>query len=67
MSNRPFFMPPQKLTCLTDSNELSFIRIIKNKETLYEYQFIKSETKEGMTMTFSESQLEKSLKNKIFK
>ena len=60
-------MPPQKLTCLTDSNELSFIRIIKNKETLYEYQFIKSETKEGMTMTFSESQLEKSLKQKIFK
>ena len=60
-------MIPQKLTCLTDSNELSFIRIIKNKETLYEYQFTKSETKEGMTMTFSESQLEKSLKQKIFK
>ena len=60
-------MPPQKLTCLTDSNELCFIRIIKNKETLYEYQFTKSETKEGMTMTFSESQLAKSLKQKIFK
>ena len=60
-------MPPQKLICLTDSNELSFIRIIKNKETLYEYQFTKSETKTGMTMTFSESQLEKSLKQKIFK
>ena len=59
-------MPPQKLICLTDSNVLEFVRIIKNKETIYEYQFTKSETKTGMTMTFSESQLEKSLKQKIF-
>ena len=61
-------MIPQKLICLTDSSELKFVRTIKTKiETLLEYKFVKSETKKGMTMTFSESQLEKNLKQKIFK
>ena len=61
-------MIPQKLTCLTDSSELQFVRTIKTKiETLLEYEFVKSETKKGTTMTFSESQLEKNLKQKIFK
>ena len=59
---------PPKLTVTSDSNELVFIQILKTKTELsYEYQFTKSETKSGMTMTFSESQLEKSLKQKIFK
>ena len=60
--------PPPKLTVTSDSNELVFIQILKTKTELsYEYQFTKLETKSGMTMTFSESQLEKSLKQKIFK
>jgi hypothetical protein len=60
-------MIPQKLICQTDLNELEFVRIIKGKETLYEYRFTKSETKLGLLMTLSESQLEKSLNDKIFK
>ena len=60
-------MIPQKITCLTDRNELQFVRIIKTKsETIYEYQFTKSETKDGMLMTFSESELESVLRKKIF-
>ncbi len=59
-------IPPQKLFIPSDLNELDFVRIIKGKEILYEYKFTKSETKLGMLMTLSESQLEKSIKNKIF-
>lgn len=60
-------MTPKKLIILSDNNELEFVRIIKAKEIIYEYRFTKSETKLGMLMTFSEKQLEKELKNKIFK
>ena len=61
-------MIPQKITCLTDRNELQFVRMIKTKsETIYEYQFTKSETKDGMLMTFSGSELETVLRKKIFK
>ena len=58
-------MPPQKLICPTDSNELELVRI--TKDNLYEYKFTKSETKLGMLMTISEEQLNKNLKREIFK
>jgi len=61
-------MPPQKLICVSDSNKLELVRTIKTKtETSFEYQFTKSETKEGMLMTISEKALEKCLKNEILK
>ena len=61
-------MIPQKRICITDRNELQFVRIIKTKsETIYEYKITKSETKDGMLMTFSESELETVLRKKIFK
>lgn len=59
-------MPPKLLTVPTDLNELELIRTIKGKENIYEYKFTKSETKLGMLMTLSESQLESELKKKIF-
>lgn len=58
--------PPKLLTVATDNNELELIRTIKGKENIYEYKFTKSETKKGMLMTLSESQLESELKKKIF-
>lgn len=60
-------MIPKKLICISDSNELELVRTIKGKEITYEYQFTKSETKNGMLMTISEEQLNKNLKQKIFK
>ena len=60
-------MPPEKLICPTDSNELELVRTIKGKEIIYEYKFTKSETKKGMLMTISEEQLNKNLKREIFK
>jgi hypothetical protein len=60
-------MPPKKLICVSDSNELELIRTIKGKEITYEYQFTKSETKKGMLMTISEEQLKTNLKREIFK
>jgi hypothetical protein len=60
-------IPPQKLICVSDSNELELVRTIKGKELSYEYQFTKSETKKGMLMTISESNLEKNIRREIFK
>lgn len=60
-------MPPKKLICPTDSNELEYVQTINGKEIIYEYKFTKSETKLGMLMTISEEQLNKNLRNKIFK
>lgn len=57
--------PPQKLTVKSDDNEMQFVKMIKSKEPLYEYIYIKSETQLGKTVTFSESVLENYLKNKI--
>jgi hypothetical protein len=59
-------MPPKLIIIPSDSNVLELVRTIKVKE-LYEYQFIKSETKKGMLMTISEENLNKNLKQKIFK
>lgn len=66
MSNRLFLMPPKKLTCPTDNNELEYVQTLKGKELIYEYKFIKSETKLGMIMTISEDQLNQNLKKQIF-
>jgi hypothetical protein len=60
-------MIPKKLICVSDSNELELVRTIKGKELSYEYQFTKSETKKGMLMTISESNLEKNIRREIFK
>lgn len=60
-------MIPKKLIIPSDSNELELVRTIKGKEITYEYQFTKSETKKGMLMTISEENLNKNLKQKIFK
>jgi hypothetical protein len=61
-------MIPKKLICVSDSNELELVRTMKTKmETNYEYKFTKSETKKGMLMTISEENLNKNLKQKIFK
>ena len=60
-------MPPEKLICPSDSNELEYVQTIKGKEIIYEYKFTKSETKLGMLMTISEEQLNKNLKREIFK
>ena len=60
-------MPPKKLICPTDSNELEYIQTIKGKEIIYEYKFTKSETKLGMLMTISEENLKTNLKREIFK
>ena len=60
-------MPPKKLICVSDSNELEYVQTIKGKEIIYEYKFTKSQTKLGMLMTISEEQLNKSLKREIFK
>jgi len=58
--------PPKQLTCLSDQNELEYTQTIKTKtELLHEYTYTKSFTKQGKTVTFSESVLEKFLKNKI--
>lgn len=60
--------PPLKLTCLSDENEIEFVRIIKGKiEDSFEYIFTKSKTKLGQSMTFSEKELEKALRREIFK
>lgn len=57
---------PNKLIIPSDGNELQLVRTLKGKETIYEYQFTKSETKEGLIMTITDEQLNKNLKQKIF-
>lgn len=57
---------PDKLLIASDDNILELVRTIKGKETIYEYQFTKSETKEGMLMTLTEKQLEENLRKGIF-
>jgi hypothetical protein len=57
---------PNKILIPSDSNEMTLVRTLKDKEISYEYQFTKSLTKEGLIMTISEDQLNKNLKQKIF-
>lgn len=53
---------PNKILILTDDNQLEFTGIQKiNKEPVYVYKFIKSETKLGKETFFSEAELLKQL------
>lgn len=59
---------PNKILIQSDNNEMTLVRTMKTKtEITYEYQFTKSETKEGLIMTISEENLIKNLKREIFK
>ena len=61
-------IPPKKLLIPSDSNEIEFTGIVKDKkENLYEYEYTKSTMKKGMKVTFTEAVLTKFLKNEIFK
>ena len=59
-------MIPQKLTVLSDNNELEYVQTLKGKELIYEYKFTKPETKKGMLMTLTDEQLKTSIKKGIF-
>lgn len=59
-------MTPQKLLIPSDDNELTFSKIV-GKEKLLEYTYTKSITKLGTTLTLSSEDLEKKIKNRIFK
>lgn len=49
---------PNKILILTDDNQLEFTGIQKvNKEPVYVYKFIKSDTKLGKETFFSEAEL----------
>ena len=56
----------KKLLIPSDNNELEYVQTIKGKDTIHEFKFTKSETKEGLIMTITEDQLNKNLKQKIF-
>ena len=56
-----------KLLIPSDNNEIEFTRIIKGKETVYEYKFTRSLTKEGKLMTITEKELDKNIRMGIFK
>ena len=59
-------MTPNKLLIPSDDNELTFVKIV-GKEKLLEYTYTKSITKLGCTLTLSLEDLEKRIKNGIFK
>lgn len=60
-------MVPVKILICSDGNVLEFVRTIKTKEIIYEYKFIKSETKLGLLMTITDENLTKNIKREIFK
>lgn len=53
-------IPPKEIKFISDGNELSFIEIKKDKTYLYKYT--KSLTKLGMTVSFTEKDLDKFVK-----
>lgn len=55
-----------KILIPSDGNIIELVRTIKGKETIHEFKFTKSATKEGLIMTITEEQLNKNLKQKIF-
>lgn len=58
------FVPPKNILIKSDSNEIEHIRTVSNKsENMYVYKFIKSITKLGIEMVFTEKELIKNLKN----
>jgi hypothetical protein len=63
-----------KLIFVTDGNELELVKKIdrdergkKLSEAIYEYRYVKSETKINMTINFTEEQILKLLKNETIK
>jgi hypothetical protein len=59
-------MTPQKLLIPSDDNELTFSKIV-GKEKHLEYTYTKSVTKLGTTLTISQEDVDKKIKNQIFK
>lgn len=61
------FNVPKKILIKSDSNEMEYTHTIKksinNKEELYVYTFVKSETKLGKETYFTEAVLRKLLSN----
>jgi len=61
------FNPPKNIIIKSDDNELEFIKTVKTKtELMYEYKFIKSKTKLGTVMLFTEKELMKCLSSFLF-
>lgn len=61
--------PPKLLKCPSDDTELELIEVIKTKqmnEPVFKYRYTKSNLNTGTTLPLPESQLKKSLDNKIF-
>jgi hypothetical protein len=63
-----------KIIFVTDGNELELVKKIdrdergkKLPEAIYEYRYVKSETKISMTINFTEEQILKLLKNETIK
>ena len=63
-----------KLIFVTDGNELELVKKIDRDErgkrlpeVIYEYRYVKSETKINMTIKFTEEQILKLLKNETIK
>lgn len=58
------YSPPNKMLITSDNNELEFIATrLVNKEAVFVYRFIKSETKLNLEMSFSEVELKRQLIN----
>lgn len=59
------YQPPNKILITSDENILELKQVVKlkNKEDLYLYEFIKSETKLNMEVGFSEIELKRNLNN----
>lgn len=57
------FTPAKKILIKTDTNEIEYTKTIKNKtgEIMYEYKYVKSKTKLGTVICFSEKDLIKLL------
>ena len=66
--------PPNNITIPSDSSELEYVRTVthnskgeKLKEIFYEYSYIVSKSKVGLSLPITESQMGNNLKNNIFK
>jgi len=54
---------PKEIIIKSDNNELKYITTLKGKETLYVFEYVKSESKLGLKLSLTERDLEKLLKN----
>lgn len=55
-----------KLLVVSDDNELTFVKLV-GKEKLLEYEYTKSITKLGYTLTLDHPTIDKKISNHIFK